>query len=178
MALFLIPNSPLSIIPLRRKRNTCFSFPLLNTHFLPSNPLTIHVPRFLSLKKKNNNYPRRRSHSPSLTVVAAQSNWLRVFQTALRVGKDGIEAGANLVPDAVPKPVARIAVGVVAATLALFVLKSFLSTAFFVLAMMGFIYFVFIALNKDEGPKGGGGGTGTSDEETLEEARRIMEKYK
>eukprot|EP00268_Persea_americana_P004771 TRINITY_DN11542_c0_g1_i3.p1 TRINITY_DN11542_c0_g1~~TRINITY_DN11542_c0_g1_i3.p1 ORF type:complete len:178 (+),score=28.15 TRINITY_DN11542_c0_g1_i3:113-646(+) len=177
MALFLIPNSPLSIIPLKRKRNTCFSFPLLNSHFLPSNPLTIHVPRFLSLKKKNN-YLRRRSQSPSLTVVAAQSNWLRVFQTALRVGRDGIEAGANMVPVSVPRPVARIAVGVVAAAVALFLFKSFLSTAFFVLAMMGFIYFVFIALNKDEGPKGGGGGTGTSDEESLEEARRIMEKYK
>ncbi|KAL6002079.1 hypothetical protein ACLOJK_037527 [Asimina triloba] len=44
-------------------------------------------------------------------------------------------------------------------------------------AMMGLIYFAFVTLNKDEGPKGGGG-TGASDEETLEEARRIMEKYK
>lgn len=48
-------------------------------------------------------------------------------------------------------------------------------------AMMGAIYFVFIALNKDEGPRGGGGSPSsstTSTEETLEEARRIMEKYK
>eukprot|EP00268_Persea_americana_P004770 TRINITY_DN11542_c0_g1_i2.p1 TRINITY_DN11542_c0_g1~~TRINITY_DN11542_c0_g1_i2.p1 ORF type:complete len:137 (+),score=8.83 TRINITY_DN11542_c0_g1_i2:113-523(+) len=114
MALFLIPNSPLSIIPLKRKRNTCFSFPLLNSHFLPSNPLTIHVPRFLSLKKKNN-YLRRRSQSPSLTVVAAQSNWLRVFQTALRVGRDGIEAGANMVPVSLcfslPTPVCTLHIG-------------------------------------------------------------------
>lgn len=49
-------------------------------------------------------------------------------------------------------------------------------------AMMGAIYFIFIALNKDEGPRGGGGSSSssssTSTEETLEEARRIMEKYK
>lgn len=49
-------------------------------------------------------------------------------------------------------------------------------------AVMGLIYFAFLALNKDEGPKGGGGNTPkegpTSTEESLEEARRIMEKYK
>ena len=53
-------------------------------------------------------------------------------------------------------------------------------------AMMGFIYFVYMALNKDEGPRGGGGGgSGSSsgrspstDEEALNEVRRIMDKYK
>lgn len=45
---------------------------------------------------------------------------------------------------------------------------------------MGFAYFTFMALNKDNGPKGGGGSssTPTSTEDSLEEARRIMEKYK
>lgn len=47
---------------------------------------------------------------------------------------------------------------------------------------MGLAYFVFIALNKDEGPKGTGGTTKTPEEngvdDSLEEARRIMEKYK
>lgn len=52
-------------------------------------------------------------------------------------------------------------------------------------AMMGLIYLVFIALNKDQGPRGGGdtnssrgGGDTNSLEDPLEEARRIMEKYK
>jgi hypothetical protein len=40
---------------------------------------------------------------------------------------------------------------------------------------MGLVYFTFIALNKDQGPKGGGG---TTLEDPEEEARRIMEKYK
>ncbi|KAL2470633.1 hypothetical protein Adt_38769 [Abeliophyllum distichum] len=111
-------------------------------------------------------------------IYAAQSNFLKVIQTVWKVGKDGIEAGTSLVPDAIPRPIARISVSVVAVTLALFVLKSFLSTAFFVLAVMGLSYFTFIALNKDEGPKGGGGEGTTSVEDSLEEARRIMDKYK
>ena len=40
---------------------------------------------------------------------------------------------------------------------------------------MGLVYFTFMALNKDQGPKGGGGATL---EDPEEEARRIMEKYK
>ncbi|CAH1447208.1 unnamed protein product [Lactuca virosa] len=105
--------------------------------------------------------------------------FFRVLQKAYKVGKDGIEAGTNLVPDSIPRPIARISVGVIGAAVVLFLLKSFLSTAFFFLTTMGLIYFVFIALNKDEGPTGGGGSTTTtSTEESLEEARRIMEKYK
>ncbi|CAI9776632.1 unnamed protein product [Fraxinus pennsylvanica] len=110
-------------------------------------------------------------------IYAAQSNFLKVIQTVWKVGKDGIEAGSSLVPDSIPRPIARISVTVIAGTLALFVLKSFLSTAFFALAVMGLSYFVFIALNKDEGPKGGGGEGTTSVEDSLEEARRIMDKY-
>ncbi|XP_022849473.1 uncharacterized protein LOC111371630 isoform X1 [Olea europaea var. sylvestris] len=114
-------------------------------------------------------------------IYAAQPNFLKVFQTVWKVGKDGIEAGTSFVPDSIPRPIARISITVIAVTLALFVLKSFLSTAFFVLAVMGLSYFTFIALNKDEGPKGGGGPGGegtTSVEDSLEEARRIMDKYK
>ena len=43
---------------------------------------------------------------------------------------------------------------------------------------MGLVYFIFIAINKDEGPRGGGGGTTSTEDDSLEEARRIMEKYK
>ncbi|BBH09548.1 hypothetical protein Prudu_022076 [Prunus dulcis] len=71
-----------------------------------------------------------------------------------KVGRDGIEAGTNLVPDSVPRSIARVSLTVVALALSLFVLKSLLSTVFFVLATIGLVYFTFIALNKDEGPKG------------------------
>ncbi|PIN04273.1 hypothetical protein CDL12_23192 [Handroanthus impetiginosus] len=125
----------------------------------------------IQIKQLNN----RKVHASPI-VYAAQFNLFRVIQTAWKVGKDGIEAGTSLVPDSIPRPIARISVAVVAVTLALFVLKSFLSTVFIALAVMGLSYFTFIALNKDEGPKGGGGTT--SPEDSLEEARRIMEKYK
>ncbi|KAL0419676.1 UNVERIFIED_CONTAM: hypothetical protein Sradi_1381100 [Sesamum radiatum] len=144
----------------------------------------------LQIKKFKN-----RNIRASPVVFAAQSNFLRgtlllftlsidfifvccptVIQTVWKVGKDGIEAGTNLVPAAIPRPIARIFVTIAAVMVSLFLLKSFLSTAFFALAVMGLSYFTFIALNKDEGPKGGGGST--SVEDSLEEARRIMEKYK
>ncbi|KAG6426988.1 hypothetical protein SASPL_111227 [Salvia splendens] len=102
---------------------------------------------------------------------------LRTILTIWKVGKDGVEAGTSFVPDAVPRPLARISVTAVAASLVLFVLKSFISTAVFALAVMGLCYFTFIALNKDEAPKGGGGET-TSVDDSLEEARKIMDKYK
>ncbi|GFP83006.1 hypothetical protein PHJA_000443700 [Phtheirospermum japonicum] len=136
----------------------------------------------LKLKKQNlyssiriKQLKNPRIHASPL-VYAAQSNFLKVIQTVWKVGKDGVEAGTNLVPDAVPRPIARISVTFVAVTLALFVLKSFLSTAFFALAVMGLSYFTFIALNKDDGTKGGG--ETTSVEDSLEEARKIMDKYK
>ncbi|PSR86382.1 Lipid-A-disaccharide synthase [Actinidia chinensis var. chinensis] len=136
-------------------------------------------PKSLSISKNQSFLSAIRVKKPKThksLIFAAQSNLLKVVRTVWKVGKDGIEAGTNLVPDSVPRPIARISVTVVVVTLALLVLKPVLSTALFVLAMMGLIYFTFIALNKDEGPKGGGGTTSTED--SLEEARRIMEKYK
>ncbi|KAK3032159.1 hypothetical protein RJ639_034984 [Escallonia herrerae] len=118
--------------------------------FLASNSLSKLKKKSLPLNIQFNNLRTRKTRGVPV-VYAAQSNFFKGLQTVLNVGKDGIEAGTNLVP-----------------------------------AMMGLIYFTFLALNKDEGPKGGGGlkdegptGTrGTSTEDTLEEARRIMEKYK
>ncbi|XP_058197684.1 uncharacterized protein LOC131313411 [Rhododendron vialii] len=152
--------------------------PSLNPQFLSSKSLSclkkqcsLSTIRLQSLKThKFHAVPR---------IFALQSNFLKVVQTVWKVGKDGIEAGTNLVPDAVPRPVARISVAVVAVTLTLFVFKSLLSTAFFVLSMMGLIYLAFIAMNKDDDSRGGGGPGGTtSTDDSLEEARRIMEKYK
>ncbi|XP_016711929.1 uncharacterized protein [Gossypium hirsutum] len=148
---------------------------------------------FLRLKRKTlfSNIQFNRPLAPRPLVYALQSNFFKglvvsmVFadnhvisfiQTVWKVGKDGVEAGTNLVPDSVPRPIARISVSVVVLFVTLFVLKSFLSTAFFALATMGLVYFVFIALNKDQGPRGGSGSE--SMEDPVEEARKIMEKYK
>ncbi|BFG42782.1 hypothetical protein CerSpe_290550 [Prunus speciosa] len=170
----IIPHSP------RCYKNQTLAFS--HSQFFSSN-------LFLRLKKQSlvsalqiNKRQRTRRYRSVPVVFAAQSNFLKVVQTVWKVGRDGIEAGTNLVPDSVPRSIARVSVTVVALALSLFVLKYLLSTVFFVLATMGLVYFTFIALNKDEGPKGGGGTTSTPKEEgmedSLEEARRIMEKYK
>ncbi|KAJ0248124.1 hypothetical protein HA466_0164800 [Hirschfeldia incana] len=155
----------------------------LNSPFL-SSPCSVlnlkHASSSLLLKSRI-----RISSSPRvpLVVVSAQTSLLKVLRTAWNIGKDGIEAGTNLVPVSVPRPVARISVTIAALAVSLFVLKSFLSTAFFVLGTMGFAYFLFIALNKDEAPKQRGGGDNISgskpmDDDPLEEAKKIMDKYK
>ncbi|XP_023923014.2 uncharacterized protein LOC112034414 [Quercus suber] len=171
--------------------NMC-SIPLNSPKCYKNENLTLTHSQFLSSKSLLNlngpsllsaihikNRTIQSSRSAASIAFAAQSNFLKVIQTVWKVGKDGVEAGTNLVPDSVPRPIARISVTLVALTVSLFVLKSFLSTAFFALATMGLIYFAFIAMNKDDGPKGGGGPGGTtSTEDSLEEAKRIMEKYK
>ncbi|KAH6809955.1 transmembrane protein [Perilla frutescens var. frutescens] len=149
-------------------------FPLKTSQFLSSNSLSV-------LKKQQIRHPSvhvKQLKFQKLPIIsAAQSNLFKAILTIWKVGKDGVEAGTSLVPDAVPRPLARISVTAVAVTSVLFVLKSFISTAFFALAVMGLCYFTFIALNKDEAPKGSGGET-TSVDDSLEEARKIMEKYK
>ncbi|KAK8289998.1 hypothetical protein V6Z11_D07G228000 [Gossypium hirsutum] len=90
---------------------------------------------FLRLKRKTlfSNIQFNRPLAPRPLVYALQSNFFKVIQTVWKVGKDGVEAGTNLVPDSVPRPIARISVSVVVLFVTLFVLKSFLSTAFFAL---------------------------------------------
>ncbi|KAL1550080.1 hypothetical protein AAHA92_18094 [Salvia divinorum] len=141
---------------------------LKTSQFLASKENKIRLPSVHINHLKNHRLP---------VISAAQSNLFKAILTVWKVGKDGVEAGTSFVPDAVPRPLARISVTAVAVTLVVFVLKSFISTAVFALAVMGLCYFTFISLNKDEAPKGGGGET-TSVDDSLEEARKIMDKYK
>ncbi|XP_078427635.1 uncharacterized protein LOC144700110 [Wolffia australiana] len=121
---------------------------------------------------------RPRSFRRSSIVASSQFNAAKVLRTAWKVARDGVEGGAKLIPESVPRPVARVAVAAAAAAVALFLLKSLVSTVLFVAAMMGLIYFGYMAFNaKDEGTSDGNV-EGKGDDETLEEARRIMEKYK
>lgn len=163
------------------------SFPRCTLNRSSQSPPTPNIPSYFGFRWSQTGTRNRRGsksfllprlYSQRSVVASAQSNALRVFQTALKVAKDGIETGTSFIPDSVPRPIAKIGVTGVLGVVALFLLKSFLSSLFFLLSMMGLIYFAFITLNKDERPKGGEGDTFTTDDESLEEARRIMEKYK
>ncbi|KAF9606744.1 hypothetical protein IFM89_028120 [Coptis chinensis] len=168
---FTIPNFTIS----QKQYKTRSSLSLTTSFFTSPKSLTLYKKSSSLSTQKRLKLQRHSRNAP--VVVSAQFDILRVVQTAWKVGKDGIEAGTDLVPASIPRPLARIGVGGLLLSISLFVLKSFLSTAFFVLGVMGLVYFVFIALNKDDGPRGGGGGNVTTDD-SLEEARRIMEKYK
>ncbi|XP_021763425.1 uncharacterized protein LOC110728097 [Chenopodium quinoa] len=131
--------------------------------------------KFLLPKLQISGLRRRNSNSVPI-IFNAQSKVFQAIQTVFKVGKDGVEAGTNLVPDAVPRPVARLSVTVVAAAVSLFVLRSFVSTVFFALGFMGFVYFIYLAFNKDKGPRVDDK-PGSTDE-AIEEAKKIMDKYK
>lgn len=77
---------------------------------------------------------------------------------------------SSVIPESVPRPAAKILVGFVGFSVATFLLKSILSTALtLLLVACGGVYF----LTRD-----GEGGEGETGNDTLDEARRIMDKYK
>ncbi|CAN6182894.1 unnamed protein product, partial [Urochloa humidicola] len=139
-------------------------------------PISIRAPRRATLPCPSPSPLPQRSR---LVVVSAQFDFARAVRTAWRVGTDAVEAGSNLVPGSVPRPIARIVVTFAAVSVALFLLKSVVSTALFVLAMMGLIYLGFLAMNPKEASGSRMDETGGNpSEDPVEEARRIMEKYK
>ncbi|CAN1131287.1 hypothetical protein LINPERHAP1_LOCUS10190 [Linum perenne] len=163
-------------LPTPTTSTSAFLYPS-SVFFRPSGPTAVLRSQQFCIRRNSRSTP---------AIVAAQSNFLRVIQTVWKVGRDGIDAGTRLVPESIPRPIARISAGVVLVTVSLFLIKSFLSTVFFALATMGLVYFLFIALNKDEDPKRGSDDSNrfsssssfSSEDEALKEARRIMEKYK
>ncbi|CAN1269837.1 hypothetical protein LINPERPRIM_LOCUS13724 [Linum perenne] len=148
-------------LPTPTTSTSAFLYPS-SVFFRPSGPTAVLRSQQFCIRRNSRSTP---------AIVAAQSNFLR---------------GTRLVPESIPRPIARISAGVVLVTVSLFLIKSFLSTVFFALATMGLVYFLFIALNKDEDPKRGSDDSNrfsssssfSSEDEALKEARRIMEKYK
>ncbi|KAF8694950.1 hypothetical protein HU200_038058 [Digitaria exilis] len=161
-----------SRVPPAAARRSSLSFP--RSPFAA--PVSVHVPRRVPPLCPGPNPSPQRSR---LVVASAQFDFARAVRKAWSVGNDVLEAGSNLVPGAIPRPIARIGVAFAAVAVALFLVKSIVSTAFFVLGMMGLIYLAFLAMN----PKEASGSRidetgGNTSEDPVEEARRIMEKYK
>ncbi|KAI5429954.1 hypothetical protein KIW84_034511 [Lathyrus oleraceus] len=109
-----------------QNRPTHHQFPSVNSLLKLKNQTFLSKSQF----KLSTSYKPR----SNFVVFAAQSNFTKVLQNVWRVGKDGINAGANLVPSSVPRTIARISVTLVALIASLFVLKSILSIVFVISA--------------------------------------------
>uniref|UniRef100_A0A7I4B914 Uncharacterized protein n=1 Tax=Physcomitrium patens TaxID=3218 RepID=A0A7I4B914_PHYPA len=96
----------------------------------------------------------------------------------VEAGKTAWDASTNLIPESVPRGVARITVGVVGVSLIIHALRAFFSTALFIMGIAGFSYLAPIHLNKNSDSGSAGGVKPPNTEVSLEEARRIMETYK
>lgn len=111
------------------------------------------------------------------------------LDSALATGKGLVESAASLVPESVPRPVAKGGVAVVGGLLAFTLLQKLVSTVLTVALLGGAAWWYFQSSSSgggggssgDAGSSSGGGG-GRRDDDALDdplaEARRIMDKYK
>jgi hypothetical protein len=92
-----------------------------------------------------------------------------------------------VVPESIPRPAAKVIVGFVGFSVVALVLKSILSTALTLLVVVGGGYLYLTRGGGGGGDDGGGGGggggggsrgSGGSGSDALDDARRIMDKYK
>ena len=110
----------------------------------------------------------------------------KLLKQAAGVAKDAVESAAALVPESVPRPAAKGLVSVAFAMVVVVTVKSIFSTALtaILLGGAGWAMMNFTSSNDDDSGRGRGddgstGDRGQGDEDDpLEEARRIMSKYK
>ncbi|BFI34088.1 hypothetical protein MPTK2_4g20800 [Marchantia polymorpha subsp. ruderalis] len=134
--------------------------------------------------RPNARAPGKLPRGGSVRISAEKIDPTNVIATLVKLGKQGLEVGTKLVPDSVPRPVAQAGVGLAGLVVGSFVLRSLFSTVFFIVAVGGLSYIGFLYLTKGEGSSSSGGtldkgsGKPKSTDEALEEARKIMDKYK
>lgn len=129
--------------------------------------------------------PLGSSRAPQRRRVSAEGgNVEKVLGLALKTGKQGLDAGVKLVPESVPRPVAVAGISLVGFLVITTAIKTLFSTVFSLVVVAGLGYGAFIYFTR-----GGGGDDGDdsgppkrssspSSSDPLEDARRIMEKYK
>ncbi|KAH7439075.1 hypothetical protein KP509_04G044100 [Ceratopteris richardii] len=127
-----------------------------------------------------NLYSHRLSHSPLVIIAQKSPDFYKAFSVTVKTARDVLEAGTKLVPESVPRPLAQAGVALVGIVGTLYLLQSLFSIALFILFIGGVGYYLFYSFNKDDDDQRGGGRSSSSSDTdlTLEEARRIMEKYK
>ena len=103
---------------------------------------------------------------------------------AIQTGKEAVDMGASLIPDKVPRPIAKGIVAIVSTVTLFSLVKSVLST-FVTVTLVGVVGWLWVnnnsmggESNTDSDVEKSGDDDPASEDDPLEEARRIMSKYK
>eukprot|EP00270_Netrium_digitus_P004297 TRINITY_DN1530_c0_g1_i2.p1 TRINITY_DN1530_c0_g1~~TRINITY_DN1530_c0_g1_i2.p1 ORF type:complete len:192 (-),score=48.80 TRINITY_DN1530_c0_g1_i2:151-726(-) len=176
-ALLVVVSTSTTAAPHAQSRNESHStVPLFSSAFSPSTQLFLlpcHPP---SSRKKP-----ARAKSRRIQVIAKKDDGIQSYvTTAARVGLEALESATSLVPASVPRPVARAGVAGAAVILSLTLISAAFNTLITLLVVGGLSYaaVVYFTGGRGGGSSGGGATGGISPDDSLEEAKRIMEKYK
>ena len=103
---------------------------------------------------------------------------------AIQTGKEAIDMGASLIPDKVPRPIAKGIVAILSTVTLFSLVKSVLST-FVTVTLVGIVGWLWLNNNSMGGENSNTdsdvekrGNDPAVEDDPLEEARRIMSKYK
>lgn len=117
----------------------------------------------------------------NLRIVSEGANFDKVIGTVVRTGREGIVSATKLVPDSVPRPAATAGVVVAGFLVFSLILKALFNTflTLVVVGGLGYGAFVYLTRSDDDSGKGGSGPSSSKpSDDPLDEARRIMDKYK
>uniref|UniRef100_A0A383W2U3 Uncharacterized protein n=1 Tax=Tetradesmus obliquus TaxID=3088 RepID=A0A383W2U3_TETOB len=128
-------------------------------------------------------------HRSALIVQAKdRTTGNAALDTVISAGQGFVESASNMVPENVPRPVAKTGVAVATGLVAFWVLQKLVSTVLTIALLGGaaWFYFQYAGGSGDGGSSGSGGGASSSSkravdgdlDDPLSEARRIMDKYK
>lgn len=119
---------------------------------------------------------RAAASSPRAEGGGERPGWRKAADAVAPV-VDGL---SNLVPESVPRPVAKAGVAVLGTGLVLWTVSSLFKTAVSLAAfgLLGFVAFTIFLSSGGGGDDGGASGGKDGEEDPLDEARRIMGKYK
>lgn len=144
----------------------------------------VKLPSSTSNLQRNLQFKGLRTGRQSSLVVRAsddreeKTTVERVVETAVKTTRQGLSTATDLVPASVPRPVATAGVAVVGLLVASTILRSLFGTLIFFVVIGGLGYAAFVYLTQTGGDSGGGGSGSGKGLNPIDEARKIMDKYK
>eukprot|EP00877_Chromochloris_zofingiensis_P002880 jgi/Chrzof1/12593/Cz07g00090.t1 len=128
--------------------------------------------------------PYRRQRCQVLVQAKNRSTGNDQLDGVIEMGKGLVESAADLVPQSVPRPVAKGGVALGGALVAFWILQKVVSTALTIALLGGAAWLYFKSSSASDSSSssrsGSSSGRGVNDDpsDPLSEARRIMDKYK